>query len=195
MEPRVLTDSFSRLADVYRYVETGSEPRCSPADVARWVFPQVCGGESAELTRIGVTVVGKIASCLTARSSLLPPEVAFYFTELLKVLFDDLDLMSHLVSDLLHGTAKTCGVSNVLHVLDVLHVLYQVSHFEAVDQILSHLAAKSASARVLHLLHQSVRAPAAQSAKRHILWHFVEYLRDSYLLVTLVFSSALHANI
>lgn len=100
------TEILSRLAAVYRCVETASKPRGSPVDVARWMFPLVCGGEGAELTRISVTVVGKIASCVTAeRSSRLlhfPPEVASYFTELLKMLFDDLNLMSHLVSDL-HG--------------------------------------------------------------------------------------------
>lgn len=97
MEPCVHTDSFSLLAEVYRCVETASKPRGSPAEVARWMQPQVCGSGSADLTRIGLTVVGKIASCVTAQSSLLP-EVASYFTELLKVLFDDMKLMSHLVS-------------------------------------------------------------------------------------------------
>lgn len=103
MEPCVYTESFSRLAEVYQCIETASKPDCSPADVAGRIFPQVCGGESAELTRIGVTVVGKIASCVTAQSSLLP-DVASYFTEVLKVLFDDMNVMSHLVSTLVHGT-------------------------------------------------------------------------------------------
>lgn len=102
------TETLFRLAAVYRCVETASKPRGIPEDVARWMFPQVCGGEGAELTRISVTVVGKIASCVTAQRSRrllhFPPEVASYFTELLKVLFDDLNLMSHLVSDL-HGAA------------------------------------------------------------------------------------------
>lgn len=40
-----------------------------------------------------------------------------------------------------------------------MSVLHQVAHFKDEDQIVSHLAAKSASARVLQLLHQSVRAP------------------------------------
>lgn len=44
-----------------------------------------------------------------------------------------------------------------------MSTLHQVSHFEDEDQILSHLAAKSASAYVLHLLHQSVRAPATHA--------------------------------
>lgn len=105
MEPCVTSKSSSRLAEVYRCIETASKPRGSPADVARCIFPQVCGDEGTELTRIGVTVVGKIASCLTAQSSLVP-EVSSYFTELLKVLFDDMNLMSHLVSGLLHGTAS-----------------------------------------------------------------------------------------
>lgn len=97
MEPCVNTESFSRLAEVYRCVQTASKPRGSPADVARWMFPQVRGSGSAEMTRIGLTVVGKIASSVTAQSS-LAPEVASYFTELLKVLLDDMSLMSHLVS-------------------------------------------------------------------------------------------------
>lgn len=104
MERCVHTESFSRLAEVYRCVETASRPRGSPAEVARWMFPQVCGGEGAEVTTIGVTLVGKIASCLVDQGSLLP-EVASYFTELLKVLFDGMDLMSHLVSGLLSFTA------------------------------------------------------------------------------------------
>lgn len=101
MEPCAHTESFSRLTEVYRCVETASKPGGSPADVARWMFPLVCGSRGADLTHIAVTVLGRIASCVTAQSSSLLPVVASYFTELLKVLFDDMKLMSHLVS----GTA------------------------------------------------------------------------------------------
>lgn len=99
MEPCVHTDTFSRLAEVYRCVETAARPRGTPAEVARWMFPQLCGGGSLELTRIGVTLVGKVASCVTVVRSSLRPEVTSYFTELLNVLYDDMDLMPRLVSD------------------------------------------------------------------------------------------------
>lgn len=67
-------------------------------------------------------------------------------------------------------------------------VLHQVSHFEDEDQILSHLAAKSASAYVLHLLHQSVRAPATHSVI-HIcgatLFSQMHYMQTSDRLTTI----------
>lgn len=108
------TERFNQLADVCRCLQTGSCPSRSAADTARVVFSGVCGltGEdrvaapagssgscrdsSMELTCISVTLVGKITSSVTAQS--LRPEVASYFVEILTVLFEDMGLMSQLVS-------------------------------------------------------------------------------------------------
>lgn len=92
-------ERFSRLAEVYRCVQAASAPSGSAADVARVIFPEARGppgDRSRELTHISVSLVGKIASGVTARR--LQPEVASYFVEVLKTLFDGMDLMSHLVS-------------------------------------------------------------------------------------------------
>ncbi|XP_027137691.1 protein Lines homolog 1 isoform X3 [Larimichthys crocea] len=82
-----------------------------------------CHDNSVELTYIGVTLVEKITSSLTSRS--LPAAVTSYCTEILRVLFQDLDLMTHLVHQ-----------------------------FQAEDQIISHLAAKTVSTCVLYHLHE-----------------------------------------
>lgn len=89
----------SRLAEVYKCVQDASAPSGNAADVARVIFPEARGppgDRSRELTHISVSLVGKIASGVTARR--LHPEVASYFAEVLKTLFDDMGLMSHLVS-------------------------------------------------------------------------------------------------
>lgn len=70
-----------------------------------------------------------------------------------------------------------------------MSTLHQVSHFEDEDQILSHLAAKSASAYVLHLLHQSVRAPATHAVSCETTYTL------AFFHVNLVLSNVLHANI
>ncbi|TMS13461.1 Protein Lines-like protein 1 [Larimichthys crocea] len=125
---------FDRLTGVYRCVQTGSRPGQSAADVAAVVFSSVCvraaaaaaadcHDNSVELTYIGVTLVEKITSSLTSRS--LPAAVTSYCTEILRVLFQDLDLMAHLVHQ-----------------------------FQAEDQIISHLAAKTVSTCVLYHLHE-----------------------------------------
>lgn len=107
MERRTVTERFDRLTDVYKCLQTGSSPSRSAAEVAHVMFSGVCGlpdedregfcrESSMELTYISVTLTGKITSSVMAQSLL--PEVASYFVEILRVLFQDMDLMSQLVS-------------------------------------------------------------------------------------------------
>ncbi|XP_044045509.1 protein Lines homolog 1 isoform X2 [Siniperca chuatsi] len=134
-----LRERFDCLTAAYRCFLTGSCPSQSAADVAGVIFSGVCGlvpGENREcapveycrdnsvkLTCISVTLVEKITSSLTSQS--LPPAVALYCVEILRVLFEDMDLMSQLVHQ-----------------------------FQAKDQIISHLAAKCVSMRVFYHLHK-----------------------------------------
>lgn len=108
-------DRLDQLTDVYKCLQTGSCSGRSSAEMARVIFSVVCElpdgdghgschDSSMELTYIGVTVVGKIASYLTTQS--LQAEVASYFVELLKVLFEDMDLMSPLVSESPHFASQ-----------------------------------------------------------------------------------------
>lgn len=107
MERCTVKDRLDQLTDVYTCLQTGSCSSRSSAEMARVIFSGVCEpsdgdgdgychDSNMELTYISVTVVGKIAFCLTTQS--LQPEVASYFSEILKVLFEDMDLMSQLVS-------------------------------------------------------------------------------------------------
>lgn len=116
MERRTVTERFDRLTDVYKCLQTGSSPSRSAAEVARVMFSGVCGlpdedregfcrDSSMELTYISVTLTGKITSSVMAQSLL--PEVASYFVEILRVLFQDMDLMSQLVSAL-HPSPSSC---------------------------------------------------------------------------------------
>ncbi|XP_038549662.1 protein Lines homolog 1 isoform X2 [Micropterus salmoides] len=126
---------FDRLTDAYRCFLTDSRPSQSAADAAAVIFSGVCGqvpgedrvlcgGSSAELTCVGVSLVGRIASSLASQR--LPPPVTLYCVDILRVLVEDLDLMSQLVH-----------------------------HFHAEDQIISQLAAKSISVCVFYHLQQS----------------------------------------
>ena len=106
-----MTEHFDFLTDAYRCFLTGSCPSRSSADVAGVIFFGVCGlvpGETAEcapsecckvnsleLTCISLTLVEKM-SCLVSQSQ--PPEVTAFCGEILSVLFQDMDLMSKLVS-------------------------------------------------------------------------------------------------
>ncbi|KAM9366655.1 protein Lines homolog 1 [Symphorus nematophorus] len=136
MDRSSIRERFDRLTDVYRCLQTGSCPRQSAAEVAGLIFSGVCGGfpgedrdychdNSVQLIYISVTLVEKITSSLKSQHS-LPPAVSSYCLDILRVLFQDMDLMSQLVHQ-----------------------------FQAEDQITSHLAAKSVSTCVFYHLLQS----------------------------------------
>lgn len=106
-EGSIISERFDCLADVYRCFLTGSCPSQSAADVADMIFSGVCApvhGEdrvcaaaeyTVELTCISLTLVEKMSSGLTSQSQ--PPQVTLYLTEVLRRLFQDLDVMSQLV--------------------------------------------------------------------------------------------------
>ncbi len=104
-------ERFHRLTDAFRCFQTGSRPRHSAADVAGVMFSGVsglpgedrcspprhcCDRRSAELTCISVTLVEKITCSLSSQS--LQPAAAAYYEEIIRVLFQEMDLMSRLVS-------------------------------------------------------------------------------------------------
>ncbi|XP_029688135.1 protein Lines homolog 1 isoform X2 [Takifugu rubripes] len=123
---------FERLSQVYRCLQSGSRPGVSAAALASLLVEGACeasredGGPagSLELTGLSMTLLRKISSSLAARS--LPPALASYLVETLKILVHEMDLMSHLVR-----------------------------HFQASDQILSHLAVRTVSTYVIYHLHES----------------------------------------
>lgn len=112
---RVLSNTgefFNYLTDAYKCFANGTCPKQSAADLASVIFSGVsvqmsaAGREyaaatefnnvnSSELTCISVTLVEKMCSSITSQS--LPPQVMLYCLEILKVLFDDMDLMPQLV--------------------------------------------------------------------------------------------------
>ncbi|XP_026148770.1 protein Lines homolog 1 isoform X2 [Mastacembelus armatus] len=139
---------FDCLTDAYRCFLKGSCPSESAADVAGMIYSGVCGvvhGEdrervpaeychesSVELTCISVTLVEKMSCSLTSQSH--PPEVRLYYEETLRMLFQDMDLMSQLVH-----------------------------RFQSEDQIISHLAAKSVSVCIWnHLTTSGTVSPVWQ---------------------------------
>lgn len=97
-------ESFERLSRVYRCLQGGSVPGISAASLASLLaegareVSREGGGPagSLELTGLSMTLLRKISSSLTARS--LPPPLAPYLVETLKMLVDEMDLMPHLVS-------------------------------------------------------------------------------------------------
>uniref|UniRef100_A0A3Q3M041 Lines homolog 1 n=1 Tax=Mastacembelus armatus TaxID=205130 RepID=A0A3Q3M041_9TELE len=117
---------FDCLTDAYRCFLKGSCPSESAADVAGMIYSGVCGvvhGEdrervpaeychesSVELTCISVTLVEKMSCSLTSQSH--PPEVRLYYEETLRMLFQDMDLMSQLVS---HCLARMRSYPAELH--------------------------------------------------------------------------------
>ncbi|XP_075947032.1 protein Lines homolog 1 isoform X3 [Anarhichas minor] len=134
-----MRERFDCLTDAYRCFLTGSCPSQRAVDVAGLILSGVCGlvpedgalslsahchDSSVELTCLSLTLVERITSRLTSRS--LSPAVTLYCVEILVVLFQDLDLMSHLIHQ-----------------------------FQTEDQIISHLAAKTVSTCVFYQLHQS----------------------------------------
>ncbi|GLD55642.1 protein Lines homolog 1 isoform X1, partial [Lates japonicus] len=122
-EPFTRTELFDCLTDTYRCFLTGSCPTRSPADVAGMIFTGVCELVPMELTCISVTLVDKMIHLMSKSP---PPEVSVFCAELLRVLFQDMDLMSQLVHQ-----------------------------FQTEDQIISHLAAKSVSTCAVYHLHKS----------------------------------------
>lgn len=153
------------LTDVYRCFQTGSCPSHSAAEAADEIFSMILPGEDgqcapagyyhdnrSELTYISLTLVEKIISSLTSRS--LPPPVALYCADIQRILFQDMDLMSQLVS----APLSSCSVKNSSYISMTLKKpsTPQVCQFHAEDQIISHLAAKSVSAWVFYHLLQSV---------------------------------------
>lgn len=105
-DQRPVAERFDLLTEVFRCLQAGSCPVRSTAEVSAVVLSCVCGlpsapvgysrGSSEELTCIGLTTVGKIASTFTEQN--LSLEVSLYFEETLRLLFEEMDLMSHLVS-------------------------------------------------------------------------------------------------
>ncbi|XP_029284603.1 protein Lines homolog 1 [Cottoperca gobio] len=133
-------ESFDCLTEVYTCFLKGSCPSQRAADVACVIFSGVCGlvpGEDRESTpsddfRDTSVVLTCISVTLVDRivSSLtsrsLSPAVTLYCVDILTVLFQDMDLMSQLIQQ-----------------------------FQAEDQIISHLAAKSVSVCVFYQLLKS----------------------------------------
>lgn len=154
------------LTDVYRCFQTGSRPSHSAAEVAGVIFTTILRGEDgqrapaghrhdnrSELTCISLTLVEKIISSLTSRS--LPPPVESYCADIERVLFEDVDLMSQLVSAPLSSCSVKQNKTKKTPVKCIPSVP-QVCQFSAEDQIISHLAAKSVSAWVFYQLLKSV---------------------------------------
>ncbi|XP_020487201.1 protein Lines homolog 1 isoform X2 [Labrus bergylta] len=107
MEHGVRSGQGPPLTQVYRCLLTGRCPDWTAAEVADVVCSAVCGpvpgGEDRErchdnsvaLSCMSVSLVDKIASCLTSRS--VSPAVTSYCEEVLRLLLGDGDLMSQLV--------------------------------------------------------------------------------------------------
>lgn len=173
---------FERLSHAYKCLQCGSCPGVSAGTLASIIFVVAAevsdedgesgpedgesgtgdgesgpgDGESGpvssvELTYLSMTLVRKITSSLMARS--LPPAVASYFVETLKLLIHEMDLMSHLVRVFLLLRSSTYAIL-ITH--EDLFDPLQVRHFQASDQILSHLAVKSVSTYIIYHLHESV---------------------------------------
>lgn len=120
------------LTDVYRCFQAGSCPSHSAAEAADEIFSMIlpggdgrcapagyCHGNRSELTYISLTLVEKIISSLTSRS--LPPPVALYCADIGRVLFQDMDLMSQLVS----ARLSSCSVKkHQLNFYDTEEALY-----------------------------------------------------------------------
>ncbi|XP_069029013.1 protein Lines homolog 1 isoform X2 [Embiotoca jacksoni] len=126
---------FNRVTDVYRCFLSGSCPDQSAANVARVMFSAVrpvrgpVRGERSPAERAELTCVAlTLVEKITCslQSHRLPPPAASYYEEAQRLLCEEMDLMPQLVH-----------------------------HFQSEDQIISHLAAKSASTCVFYHLHKS----------------------------------------
>lgn len=103
---------FNCLTGAYRCFLAGSCPPQNAADVASVIYSgfcgpvhgkgregspsEYCGENSAELTCMCMSFLGRVSSNLTSQR--LHPDVRFYYAEVLKVLLEDMDLITHLVS-------------------------------------------------------------------------------------------------
>ncbi|XP_034536631.1 protein Lines homolog 1 [Notolabrus celidotus] len=127
------------LTQVYSCFLMGSSPGRSAAEVADLVLSGMCGREPGEdmacchdnstarssfSPYISLSLVARITRSLTSQS--FNPAVKSYSEEVMRVMLEDMDLMSHLVH-----------------------------HFQSEDQIISHLAAKSVSVCVFYVLQTS----------------------------------------
>ncbi|XP_034385453.1 protein Lines homolog 1 isoform X2 [Cyclopterus lumpus] len=112
-----------RAADVACLISSGVRGLVPGEDRARSPSEN-CHDSSVELTCLALTLVERITSSLPSRS--LSPAATRYCVEVLELLFQDMDLMAHLID-----------------------------RFQAEDQIISHLAAKTVSTCVVHQLQQS----------------------------------------
>lgn len=106
----IRTGLFNCLTETYRCFLAGECPEQSAADMASMIYfgfrglvpgkegspPEDRNENIAERTCIFLSFVERISSSLTSEA--LPPDVTFYCVEVLKVLFEDMDLMPHLVS-------------------------------------------------------------------------------------------------
>uniref|UniRef100_A0A3Q1FLI0 Lines homolog 1 n=1 Tax=Acanthochromis polyacanthus TaxID=80966 RepID=A0A3Q1FLI0_9TELE len=128
-----MEEHFKCLTDAYRCFLSGSRPDRSAADVAAVMFGGLCGLVPVQLREERCTEAEMICISVTLlekiTSSLtaqsLPVQLTLYSEEVLRVLFGDMNLMEQLVH-----------------------------HFQAEDQIISHLAAKCASACVFFHLQK-----------------------------------------
>ncbi|XP_074522784.1 protein Lines homolog 1 [Halichoeres trimaculatus] len=125
------------LAHVYRCFVTGSSPNGTPAQLADSILSRVRGQALAYdkdcchdnsvacfSLHISLSLMGRITCSLTSQS--FNPAMTSYSEEVMRVLFEDMDLMSHLIH-----------------------------HFQSEDQVISHLAAKTVSACVFYFLQTS----------------------------------------
>ena len=104
---RDMTARADCLTEAYRCFLSGSCPSQCAADLACVIFAGVCerltgddreycDEKSVELTCISLTLVKKMMSSLMAQR--LHPQVTLYCVDILRVLFEEMDLMSQLVS-------------------------------------------------------------------------------------------------
>ncbi|XP_037549247.1 protein Lines homolog 1 [Nematolebias whitei] len=122
---------FQVMTDLYQCFTSGFCPEPSCRDVAVQILSGLCGRvpredtcSSWELTSICVSLLKKLSCSLVLQN--LPAESAGLWDEILRVLLEDLDLMSQLVQLL-----------------------------QAEDQLISHLAAKTVSLCVLYRFRKS----------------------------------------
>ncbi|KAM4743932.1 protein Lines homolog 1 [Anableps anableps] len=126
---------FCDLTDCYRSLLGGSCPKLSGPEVARLVFSGVCGQVSGKDTDESVEAVWEMTGfSLTLLRKIwskvstqsLPADVRDSWVDILRLLFERMDVMHQLVH-----------------------------HFQAEDQVISHLAAKTASVCAFYLLSKS----------------------------------------
>ncbi|XP_008403169.1 protein Lines homolog 1 [Poecilia reticulata] len=127
--------SIRELSHCYRALLGGICPKLSGAEVARLLFSGVCGQVPGRDTHEGAEAAWELIAfsltllrkiCCGLSAQSLDGAVRGPWRDILSLLFDPMDLMSQLVL-----------------------------HFQSEDQVISHLAAKSASVCVLYLISTS----------------------------------------